>query len=364
MPAKIRGLYQRAGAGEWLYDFKVRGHRFCGSTGHTKRRDAEAWVKEFRERKAREVAELGGDTPMSFAAASTRWWHERGQHRKDAADIERVLAWLQGNIGMRTALRAIDNNTVSRLVATRRAEKVSAATVNRSVTEPLRAILRHAEFLGQAVARIDWRALLLKESAGRVREMTAEEEARIFAAIREDFRPVARFLLVMGLRRAEACNLRWRDVDLDTGFVTIHAKGGRVDRRPVPAAGMAVLRGEVGRHHERVFTYAVRHSEFAGAAKGARVPIDPDTLSTAFWRARKAAGLADANIRLHDLRHTAASRIVRKTGNLQAAGKALGHARITTTERYAHLHAEDVRAALDAAAPVAAEVPAAKKAQK
>lgn len=66
--------------------------------------------------------------------------------------------------------------------------------------------------------------------------------------------------------------------------------------------------------------------------------------------------LAAADLRLHDLRHTTASRVTRITGNLLAASKALGHKRITTTQRYAHLSAEDVRAALDAAAPIAVPV--------
>ena len=121
-----------------------------------------------------------------------------------------------------------------------------------------------------------------------------------------------------------------------------------MDRRPLPAAALAILSAERGRHPTRVFTYVVRHEW--GGPKGARVPIEPDTLGTAFWRARRAAKLTD--VRLHDLRHTAASRIVRATGNIAAAGKALGHTRITTTQRYAHLTAEDVRAALDAACPV------------
>jgi vacuolar-type H+-ATPase subunit F/Vma7 len=40
-----------------------------------------------------------------------------------------------------------------------------------------------------------------------------------------------------------------------------------------------------------------------------------------------------------------------------AVQKALGHSRISTTQRYAHMLAEDVRAALDAAAPVVVEIP-------
>lgn len=350
--SKVRGLYQRSGAGEWLYDLQIRGHRFCGSTGHANRRDAEKWVTAFRRTKEADVAAFSGDGPMNFAVASTRWWAERGQHRKDSKDIERFLAWLQSNIGNKTLVKAIDNNMIARLVATRRAESVSPATVNRSVTEPLRAILLRAAFWGQAVARIEWGKHKLPEAQERVRELTAAEEARLFAALRADFHAIARFLIVTGLRRAEACRLKWDDVDLDGGRIVVRGKGDAVDTLPLPDSAIAILRAELGRHDDFVFTYEVRH-EWGGKI-GTRVPIEPDTLGTAFWRARKTAKLTD--LRLHDLRHTAATRLVRATGNLAAAQKALRHRRITTTMRYAHVTEDDLRAALNKAAPVAAPV--------
>jgi integrase len=352
MPKKIRGLYQRAGAGAWLYDLQIRGHRFCGSTGLANRRDAEKWLVQFKAARQVEAAELAGDAPMSFDVASTRWWTERGEARKDWKDMDRALAWLQTQIGRSTLIRAIDNNIVARLAAARRAEGASPATVNRSALEPLRAILTRAgEVWGQQTAKIDWRGHLLKETAERIRELSGAEEAALFAALRPDFHAVARFLLVTGLRRAEACRLKWSDVDLEGERMTVRGKGGTLAMLPLAAAAVAILRGERRRHKERVFTYEVRHEW--GGKKGERAPIEPDTLSTAFWRARRAAGLAEADLRLHDLRHTMATRMGRATGNLQHVQKALGHKRLTTTARYAHVTEDDLRASLNKANPVA-----------
>ena len=64
-----------------------------------------------------------------------------------------------------------------------------------------------------------------------------------------------------------------------------------------------------------------------------------------------AAALAAAKVngfRLHDLRHTRGTRIVRATGSLAAAKEALKHKRIETTLRYAHVLDDDVRNALEA----------------
>ncbi len=60
-------------------------------------------------------------------------------------------------------------------------------------------------------------------------------------------------------------------------------------------------------------------------------------------RLRKQAGLED--VRIHDLRHSFASFGVGLGLSLPLVGKLLGHAVMTTTERYAHLADDPVRAA-------------------
>lgn len=61
---------------------------------------------------------------------------------------------------------------------------------------------------------------------------------------------------------------------------------------------------------------------------------------------RERAGLPD--LRIHDLRHTFASLAVANGASLFLVGKALGHTQATTTERYAHLADDPVRAVAEA----------------
>ena len=56
---------------------------------------------------------------------------------------------------------------------------------------------------------------------------------------------------------------------------------------------------------------------------------------------RKEAGLED--VRLHDLRHTFASRALALGEGLPMIGDLLGHRMVTTTARYAHLARDSVR---------------------
>ena len=60
---------------------------------------------------------------------------------------------------------------------------------------------------------------------------------------------------------------------------------------------------------------------------------------------RKLAGITD--LRFHDLRHDFATKLLRTTGNLRLVQKALGHASIKTTERYAHVLDEEVAQAME-----------------
>jgi integrase len=94
-----------------------------------------------------------------------------------------------------------------------------------------------------------------------------------------------------------------------------------------------------------VFTYVCQKSR-GGRRKGKRYPLTPTALRKPWEAALAAAGIE--NLRIHDLRHTRGTRIVRATGSLAAAKEALKHRNIKTTLRYAHVLDEDVRNALDA----------------
>jgi integrase len=104
--------------------------------------------------------------------------------------------------------------------------------------------------------------------------------------------------------------------------------------------------GPCGHHDERVFTYiAQRTRKPQGLVRGERYPITYSGLKTAWKRLRAAAGMTD--FRFHDLRHDFATKLLRDTGNLKLVQKALNHADIKTTMKYAHVMDDEVAAALD-----------------
>ncbi|MGQ3673118.1 tyrosine-type recombinase/integrase [Xanthobacter sp. TB0136] len=80
--------------------------------------------------------------------------------------------------------------------------------------------------------------------------------------------------------------------------------------------------------------------------RGQRYPITYAGFGTRFSRTVAKAGLND--LRIHDLRHTGATRTLRASKNLKAVQEMLGHTDIKTTMRYAHAMKDDVAEAMRA----------------
>lgn len=182
----------------------------------------------------------------------------------------------------------------------------------------------------------------------RERFLTREELARLGAALRaapserlaSTHAAAAILLLVLtGCRRNEILRLRWDDLNFDAGVMRLpDAKTGT---RMVPLTP-AVARVLDGLTRTPGYPWV-----FPGRKKGARLV----NLNDPWERVRKRAGLED--VRLHDLRHTYASRALALGYSLPMIADLLGHTMVSTTARYAHLERNAVR---EAAADVAADI--------
>ncbi|MFC3692113.1 tyrosine-type recombinase/integrase [Chenggangzhangella methanolivorans] len=297
---------------------------------------------------------------MSIDAAVDRYWIEVGQHASEP-DLEANLARLVEWIGAATQLSQITNEMVAGLVARRRGEfrhgrptlgLVSASTVNRSLTMPLRRVLKRASLDWEIpLKELRWSSHILKEPKERVRELTFDEEARLEAVELPEFTDLRRFAQKTGLRSSE-CLLAWDQVDFGTQKIHVTQKGDDPHSIPMhPEVEKLLRRLWITRDPEQdaVFLYTAqktRREPRTGREieAGMRYPITAAGWLTYHRRVCSKAKVAD--FRRHDERHTSATRLLRSTGNLKAVQKVLGHKSITTTMKYAHINDDDVRAAL------------------
>lgn len=164
----------------------------------------------------------------------------------------------------------------------------------------------------------------LAEEQPRERIATKEERERLLAVCagdREHLKPFLMMAFDTGFRGIEMYNLRVRDVNFDENCVTVVSYKGK-------------------RRRERQFDMTTRLANELRKLCKSKQPDDLlfgfRSVKRSFATAKRLAGLADANFRLHDARHTAATRMVRKGLSLSETGKLLGHTQPSTTWRYTH----------------------------
>lgn len=257
------------------------------------------------------------------------------------------IAWLIEQMPKGQRLIDINNSLVANLVARRRGEGVSPATVNRTVTEPLRRVLRYAgEAWDQPLPDVKWRRHFLAEPKERIRELKDGEEGKLLAAMPDDYRDVVRFALMSGCRLAECVNLKWSDVDWGSREISVLGKGEKRATIPLTAEMRELLFPLLKHDPKHVFTYARRRVR--GLHKrGDRSPITYEGMKTAWRRAIASTDIED--FRFHDNRHTAATRLMRSGANLKSVQKLLRHEDIATTTKYAHITMDDLRDAMEKA---------------
>ena len=142
-----------------------------------------------------------------------------------------------------------------------------------------------------------------------------------------------RLLVLTGCRRNEILGLRWEDLDFEAGEMRLadSKTGARVVPMPPPAAKVLA---ELSRVPGNPWV-------FPGRKKGTH----QRNLNDSWDRVRKRADLD--GVRLHDLRHSFASRALALGEGLPMIGRLLGHRKVQTTARYAHLARESVQASTE-----------------
>lgn len=167
-----------------------------------------------------------------------------------------------------------------------------------------------------------------RESGNEWRKARKKQELADLRAVTfaDRLKPLILVLLNTGIRRGEAFNLQWSDVDLSKKVLTVAGDGAKSSQtRHIPLNREALATLKAWKKQAKQSSYVFP------SASGGRL----DNINKAWDTLRKNAKLEE--FRLHDLRHTFASNLAIAGVPLNTIRELLGHSDIQMTLRYAHL---------------------------
>lgn len=268
---------------------------------------------------------------ITLDSACAKWWTEYGQTLSNSVDVfsklRRLLTIIDGSI----LLSQITKNDVNHLMTTFTSAGRTNATANRYLCL-LSAICTRAKNRWDChIPDFKILSFRLKEPKENIKYFKDWAELqKVIDASAEHLKPIILTAVYTGMRRGRILSLKWEQIDWDNNQIIYMGKDGNPHSVPmVPPLKELLL--SLPRDHEYVFTYA-----------GHKIQDIKMAWHAAFERAK----VPYRNF--HTLRHTTATWLLRKTGNLRVVQNVLGHSDISITTKYAHLVNNESQAALTA----------------
>jgi integrase len=344
----------------WWTELNLKGQHIRRNTGHTHKGKAAAFEARLRAKaritRADELRYRGkrsgplttwGDACDRYieTVMMTKPKTASGEPQRSVADdfyrVERIAKYF----GRKTKIREVARWASISDFNAHLLQRMTPESANRYLTF-VKAILNRAYEWGALDTPPYVRTNRMKKYGNRY--LTIEEEKRLLEKCHPRLKDFIAFMLDTGARLREATTLTWRHVDLERrprpAVTFVKTKNGDARTVPVPKRTARILRKmkrTAGGQSSIVFSYPATKTTYnkygrRNSRRGQRVPL---ANYNAIWQeTRERVGLTD--VRMHDLRHTYAAKLVRANVPILTVGKLLGHKSITMTMRYAHLAIE------------------------
>lgn len=344
--------FQILASGKVQARIRKKGHSL--SEVFSTKKAAEAWAKKEEARVERSEAGLFENEKLEFGEVILRWCQAKKGELKGFTQIQYHLKTIPNKILMarvNTMPRQIFDDYVKNEMAAKR----QPATIHRRLDQ-LRAILNWGiktipslYGLTNVIAKID--KPKLPRSHFRDRIATAAEVNEIIKASRSKIFPdFVRLSVGTGARASELAGLRWEHVDLKQSIAKVLDTKNGEDRD-------LLLRKEEREILLKMKTQRNSAFVFPSPCRGEDKPINGNAITLEMSRikarARQAVKEGKAaptwlNLTIHDLRHTAATRMA-KTLDVLSLKAALGHKDLKSTARYVKKDSAELAAQLDKA---------------
>ena len=324
-------------------DFTYKRRRIRESTGQTKKTLAGDYEKRRRRELENAVAGVAApkaeDRIRDVKSIIADWITIRAAGKKDRTKsfIRERCVHLMKHFAGKLACD-VTEAAVAEYIGKREAEGAAASSINREVFQLCRALQidrrtawpelgrsrRRTKPVGKAISETEQAALL--EAAGKNRSKYAL--------------PFIAAALYTGFRADEIRTLRWRQIDFIDGWVRSESSktpAGEFREVPLLPELKPILlshRAWIGKKMKQAPEAEDFIFPFANRGK----PVDPSrpctNIASAWWSVRKAAKV---ECRLHDLRHTYASRLIEGGASEAIVRELMGHVDPNVIQRYTHV---------------------------
>ena len=331
---------------KWYINLMIRGQRYHRAVPEaTSKKDAEkaeiiikAQLLQGKYSLVEGIGEMPfpklNETYKEYIMSAKKGWKE------EQSKIRKLSAFFG-----KYKLKEITPDLISRYRSERQrmpkknGKPLSGATINREVSilsKMLSIALENGWILSNPCRAVK----KLKEETKLERYLQSDEEERLLnncVGSQTYMKPILICALHTGMRRGEILNLKWVHVNLQEGFITVTmTKSGKNRNIPISPALTEHLKELCNnKQSEYVFTNPITQQPYKDIKKS-------------FLTLCSKSGID--KLRFHDLRHTAATRMVAMGVELIIVQDILGHSQITTTMRYAHPVPERKRMAIEALA--------------
>jgi integrase len=312
----------------WWYDFSVDHIRYRGSLPQARTKRQAADIEYHLRFSVYDGKDLSRNTTALSEFVDEVFWPwalvsystPRQTHWSHVAAVKEFF-------GM-SRLREITPMQIERFkqhrvkTQTKRGKDRKPGTVNRDLGT-LSRILSMAQDNSLIVENPAKRVRRLRDDNERIRYLTLDEQERLLAVMigryANSIKPIFIFAVNTGMRRGEILNLGWSDISWERNVIVVRkTKSGRDRSVPINSAVAEVLKARLQL-----------------ISSGKVFSISPKTLSSAFTTLARRAGIE--NLRLHDLRHTFATRLSDAGIDPFTIADILGHRDLNITKRYTHV---------------------------
>ena len=277
--------------------------------------------------------------------------------RNYASDLEQLRAFLLDHELCLDANREVDVKKVDLHAVRAFLARLTQQRKKSSIGRKIAALRGFFRFL-MATKRIDKDPLRLVQSPKQDKPLptflSVDDVFHLLGAINVATGLDARDLAVLevfystGIRVSELVGLNWADVDAPLGIVRVVGKGSK--ERIVPIGKVALDALEKYSHEQRRRWNLACKGESAVFLnnRGGRI-----TTRSVARIVGKHLSLAGIQIKMgpHGLRHSFATHLLNSGADLRVIQELLGHASLSTTQRYTHLNLDQLTAVYDKAHP-------------